>query len=319
MNKIKEFRTQLRLTQKDLATLMNTTQQTIGRWESGTSEPSLSNLRDLAFKLGTTTAALLGEPFASRQTSLYHLMFKKEQDGLDGFWGNLGVLPAHRNKSIWYPITVETLRDISQKIVAEDPCMFESLNNKLVFINPSHIKRFVTLDDAADPFPNDWEVAWHESGYESPELFEALDIYLQETFWGMGEGPDNSLSDGLRAVVKQVVEEHKLDEEAILNLTSGMRIFYADGSMEAYTLSDCRSAATLCMDLEFMTIPTTLVIDDDDFTLILPMESIAIIEFPLVKVKEAMKKVLEEEEDDMDDEDEDDDNTEDEEESAGDK
>ncbi len=63
MNKIKEFRTQLGLTQKDLATLMDTTQQTIGRWENGTSEPSLSKLRDLAFRLGTTTSALLGEPF----------------------------------------------------------------------------------------------------------------------------------------------------------------------------------------------------------------------------------------------------------------
>ncbi|NBK21428.1 MAG: XRE family transcriptional regulator [Spirochaetia bacterium] len=292
MNKIKEFRTQLRLTQKDLATLMNTTQQTIGRWENGTSEPSLSNLRDLAYKLGTTTSAILGEPFASTQSSHYHLMFKKEKDGLDGFWGNVGVLPAHRSKSIWYPITLENVCDASQKIGEGEPFMFESLNNKLVFVNPDQVKRLVTLDDAADAFPNDWEVSWLEFGYESPEIFDALEIYLHETYWGLTEDPENSLSDDLRSVVKKMVEEHKLDEEAILQLTSGIRIFYSDGSMETYTLSDFSSVAALYMELELNFIPPTVVIDDE-FTISLPMASISVIEFPLAKVKEAMKEDLE--------------------------
>ncbi|MBI9095904.1 MAG: helix-turn-helix transcriptional regulator [Sphaerochaeta sp.] len=284
MNKIKEFRSQLRLTQKDLATLMNTTQQTIGRWENGTSEPSLSNLRDLAYTLGTTTSALLGEPLASRQSSHYHLIFKQEPDGLDGFWGNIGVLPAHHTASIWYPITLGSVNDASEKIEDGMPFMFESLNNKLVFINPKHIKRFVTLDDAADPFPNDWEISWHESGYESPEIFDALEIYMQETYWGLGEDPDNSLSDSLRAVVKKMVEEYKLDEDAILQLTNGIRIFYADGSMESYILSDFSSALALYAELDLKLIPTTVVIDDGNFTISLPLEAISVIEFPLAKV-----------------------------------
>jgi len=310
MNKIKEFRTQLRLTQKDLATLMNTTQQTIGRWENGTSEPSLSNLRDLAYKLGTTTSALLGEPLASRQSSHYHLMLKQEPDGLDGFWGNLGILPEHHATSIWYPITLGTVCDTSDKIEDDTPFMFESLNNKLVFINPKHIKRFVTLDDAADPFPNDWEVTWHESGYESPEIYDALEIYMHETYWKEDPDPDNSLSDSLRAVVKKMVEEYKLDEDAILQLTNGIRVFYADGSMESYILSDFSSAVALYAELGLKFIPTTVVIEDDDFTISLPMNAISVIEFPLAKVKEAMKDL--EDFDMLDDGDDDDNNAEEE-------
>ncbi len=290
MNKIKEFRTQLRLTQKDLATLMNTTQQTIGRWENGTSEPSLSNLRDLAFKLGTTTAALLGEPFASRQSSHYHLIFKEEKDGLDGFWGNVGILTPHRTKSIWYPITWGTVCALSGKIEVGEPFMFESLNNKLVFINPKHIKRIVTLDDAGDPFPNDWEVAWHEFGFASPEIFDALEVYLLEDYLGKDPNPDNTLSEDLRAVVEKLVEEHNLDEEAILQLTSGLRIFYADGSMESYTLYDFTSAYTLYTNLELGIIPNTVTIDDGPYTMSLPLEGLSIVEFPLAKVNEEMKK-----------------------------
>ncbi len=303
MNKIKEFRTQLGLTQKDLAALMNTTQQTIGRWENGTSEPSLSNLRDLAIKLGTTTSALLGEPFAPKQSSYYHLMFKEEQEGLDGFWGNLGVLPIHRDKSIWYPITLGGVCDTSSKIGEGEPFMFESLNNKLVFINPSHIKRFVTLDDASDAFPNDWEVSWLEFGHESPEIFDALEIYMQETYWGDEPDPDNSLSDTLRAGIEKLVEEHKLDEEAILKLTSGIRIFYADGSMEAYNLREFSSIAALFTEIEFMFAPSVIHIEDDEYSFILPLDNIAIIEFPLAKVMEALKKDLEDF-DELDDDDE---------------
>ncbi len=290
MNKIKEFRTQLNLTQKQLATLMNTTQQTIGRWESGTSEPSLSNLRDLAYKLGTTTSALLGESHASRQSSNYHLMMKQNEKGLDGFWGNLGVLPLHNTHSIWYPITLGTLLETGDKIDDIEPFMFESLNNKLVFINPENVKRFVTLDDAADAFPGDWEISWHESGYESPEVYDALEIYMEETYWEQTPDPNNSLSVTLRQIIKKLVEENNLDEQAILQLTNGIRIYYSDGSIESFILSSFTSALDLYMEHNLDLDISSIVIEDDSFSMNLPLQSIAIIEFPLAKFNEALKK-----------------------------
>ncbi len=53
-----------------------------------------------------------------------------------------------------------------------------------------------------------------------------------------------------------MVKEHKLDEDAILQLTNGIRIFYAGGSMESYILSDFSSAVALCAELDFKLIPT---------------------------------------------------------------
>ncbi len=294
MNKIKELRTQLRLTQKDIATMMHTTQQTIGRWENGTSEPSLSNLRDLAYALGTTTSVLIGESHASRQNSLYNLIFSQEKLDLEGFWGNVGILPANRTKSIWYPITLETVNRILERSEEGIPFMFETLNNKLVFINPKHVKRIVSLDDDGDAFPNDWELSWHESGCESPAIFDALEIYLQETYWDEEADPDNTLSDHLRAVVEKLIEEHNLDEEAIIQLISGMRVIYADGSMESFTLQEFGSIVSLFFEFDTGVIPSTMTIDNEEYTLSLPVEGFSIVEFPRKKVMEAMDAMHEE-------------------------
>lgn len=294
MNKIKELRTQLRLTQKDIATLMHTTQQTIGRWENGTSEPSLSNLRDLAYALGTTTSTLIGESGASEQNSLYDLILDQERVKLEGFWGNVGILTANRTKSIWYPITEDTEERISNRREEGIPFMFETLNNKLVFINPKHVKRIVTVDDDSDAFPNDWELSWHESGSESPEILDLLEIYMEETDWEEEPDPNNTLSDTLRAEIEKLVEKHNIDEDAIQQLLYGMRVIYADGSMESFMLSEFDSLVPLYFVFDTQEIPSTMTIETEEFTMSLPIEGFAIAEFPQKKVMEAMDAMLEE-------------------------
>ena len=47
-NRIKQFRLKSKLTQQQLADLMDVTRQAVTRWESGTVEPSTENLISLA-------------------------------------------------------------------------------------------------------------------------------------------------------------------------------------------------------------------------------------------------------------------------------
>lgn len=51
-NKLKFFREQASLTQDQLAKLLNVSQPTIQRWENGTREPSLQDLKNLCKILG---------------------------------------------------------------------------------------------------------------------------------------------------------------------------------------------------------------------------------------------------------------------------
>ena len=289
MNKIKEYRKQSHMTQKQLATQLHTTQQTIARWEKGDPEPSLANLRDLAYVLKTTVGALLADPWTSHQSSNYHLMLKENENGLDGFWGNLGILPAGREKSTWYPITVGTFENIALLVEHTEPFQFETLNNKLVLVNPNHVKRYATLDEAADAFPDDWELEWHEFGYESLEIYDALEAYYEELWYPNAE---KKLSENLRGIVKELVRAHNLDENRILELTSGIRIFFNDGAIEKHTLTNFdfidHMMFSICSSDEF---PETITIEDDDYSMYIPTDSISLIEFPLLKANEVMKRM----------------------------
>ena len=64
MNKLAERLKQTRkvkgLSQKEMAKLINVSQSTIAKWESGTREPSLDDLILLANLLGESTDFLLG-------------------------------------------------------------------------------------------------------------------------------------------------------------------------------------------------------------------------------------------------------------------
>lgn len=289
MNNIREYRKQSHLTQKELAERMNTTQQTIGRWENSNPEPSLANLRDLAYVLKTTVGALLGNPWASKQCSNHYLFLNEKKDGLDGLWGNFGILPAGSTESIWYPITIGTCDKLPRWLDNCEPFYFETLNNKLVIANPKHIKRFVTLDEAADAFPEDWNVKWHEFGYESIELYDAFEAYIDEIFQ---LSSDSALSENLREIVKKTMAEHNLDVEDIHKITSGIRIFYHDGTTESYILSNFDFIDhILFTSFNSDEFPKILPISHDEFSMYIPTDSIALIELPLLKINEALNRL----------------------------
>lgn len=56
---LKQLRTERKLSQFELATRLNTTVKTISHWETGYSEPSITQIVELASFFGVTTDELL--------------------------------------------------------------------------------------------------------------------------------------------------------------------------------------------------------------------------------------------------------------------
>lgn len=156
MKRLKELRQSARYSQEHLAEMLDTTQQTIARWETGAVEPSLRKLRDLALIFGVSVDDLLGEnPLAARPpTTAYHLL----GDGTtDGFWGHVGLLLDGRETTSWFPVTATTFAHLSDGLSEGlDWIAFPTLANKIVACRPENLRNIAFLDEAADGPEGDW-------------------------------------------------------------------------------------------------------------------------------------------------------------------
>ena len=117
MKRLRELRESLRLTQEELAKSLNTTQQTIARWESGKSQPNISALKDLAVIFGTSVDDLLEYSKSGKKMySATHWLIGKEHDGL---WGHDDVLENYANEQLKKRENVDNFVDraVDQKLV----------------------------------------------------------------------------------------------------------------------------------------------------------------------------------------------------------
>ena len=92
MNKIKQLREAKKLTQTDLAKKLNTTQQTIQRWETDKTNISSDSLKELAIILDCSVDELLG--IAKYSRTRYYTWFlseseKKDRQKLIGYYGGV--------------------------------------------------------------------------------------------------------------------------------------------------------------------------------------------------------------------------------------
>lgn len=163
MNKLKDLRTQLRLTQKQVAERLNTTQQTIQRWESGRTEIPAGHLKDLAVFFGCSVDELLGVDAKKRRDE----DFARAQH--EKPWGTLRVRFAfgEREYPIDHPVRDELLDEFHYLFGVAQPrrlVEFIALDNRLVFLNTALVQEveIVTDDQEAMPF------------FASPEAYQAL-------------------------------------------------------------------------------------------------------------------------------------------------
>lgn len=239
MKRLRELRLSGNYTQEDLARMLNVSQQTVGRWETGKAEPNIAALRDISVLFGTSVDDLLGMDKTAKITTNHYQPYEKE--GSDGFWGHLGLLLPGERKTRWYPITLGEADRLGRNLqleekVGSDWLAISTLNNRMLLFTISSMKRIWLLDDAADqPSDDDWDIPW--DGYQgySPEIYRALEEWLCQ---GDAKEYEQEYSETLREMVENIVEENKLDDGSVQKLVIDTHIHFADGTSTSYDVEE---------------------------------------------------------------------------------
>lgn len=203
MKILRELRKYHKYTQADLAKQLNVTQQTIAKWESGKTEPTLANLRDLALVLGTSVDELLNK---DKPKTLINHTPSYFGDNPYGFWGHVGIGVPNQEKSLWYPITLHDANRLSHNLY--NPLSHfmgvDTLNGRSLYINKNNIDYIRFLSDSADQIDGDWELGW--DGYQGypADIYPALADYLLN-----GDLDTESYSSNFIQVIETIVAENE--------------------------------------------------------------------------------------------------------------
>lgn len=162
---LKALRTKLNLTQKQLADLMNTTQQTVARWENEKTPLNTAHIKQLCGILHCTAQELMGWDFEDEggfdtaMLSDYGLPYgtlrltfafgAKEfpigevaRDEVDGFLSGRSILNRRKHNSAWLALT--------------------TMGKRLLLVNPAAIRTLAIISDDIAAMPSFGE----EEGYE---------------------------------------------------------------------------------------------------------------------------------------------------------
>ncbi|WP_050999728.1 helix-turn-helix transcriptional regulator [Pseudomonas chlororaphis] len=290
MERLKELRKALGLTQAALADHLNVSQQTVARWERGDAEPNFAMLRDIATLMGTSVDDLLEYSVGRAKIPSQH--WNPQDESIDGFWGHIGLLLPGKAKSQWYPITEieceRASRFLSERQSFSGWLLLTTLNNKVLIVNPDLLQRIRLLDDAADePDDGDWELSI--DGYQGwgAEIYRGIG----EFFWEEDKFEAKN-SKKLKKSICDLVEEHKLDEEAVceflehtkVHLNSGSQISFKAVRTGVYELAveaDCATPATICLENDY----------SGELNYFAP-KYVALVEVPLTEYLEAAREMM---------------------------
>lgn len=293
-SRTRQLRTLLNIKKEEIAAAIEISVDRLDEIEAG--EPMTNaELRDIALYLGTSTSCIMsGNVFYPQTTALSDFINEIDDEGaeLSGYWGHLGVMPLGSTEYSWYPITRYEASEIEYSLKGKQavvPCM----NNKLLYFNLEKIKSIVLLDDACDPpaYYN-WDHSIGEG--EIPlVVYEVLvDYYSRER----DENINAEYSPKLQSLLDRLIEEKKWTDDQIYDLTSGIKIRYADGGVfnNLIELGNSSELFTVVNDLYTMkdTGNTDKYVSFTDWNgaiTYINTGEVAIIEMPLVGVE---KKIM---------------------------
>ena len=282
MLRLKELRAKFNFTQKELAERLEMSQQAIAKWEKGTAEPTVKNLRELAIIFGISVDDLLGDSKTVKTTHLCSYGPKKNEDiEIDGFWGNLGIKIKGQKKSRWYPITQKTYEDTYMSIQNEVKWIkVETLNNKKLLINKQNIKKFSLVDEACDSVPDDWDLQWDAYDGNSDVAYDCLYDYMC--------GETANIPEKLLKGIENMIKKEKLSDYDLEKSVSLLGIVDSDGQ-EEYVHPDFWSQIEELYDwfdeLNEQNI-TSIIVDADEGDFFYNSDKVAVIEAPINKLKD---------------------------------
>lgn len=221
---LRELRTRLGITQKDLANDMGTNRQTVSRWEAGKESLSVEQMKSLCLNLKCTTEQLLGfnNEISDRRRDKLSVSL-----GANLRYGTLTVKTTVDSRS--YPIDENARASILCQLKAFNLrsahnkrrwiyCV--SLDNKIVLVNPKFLQSIELVGDDVKAMPQ----------YYCPEIYRALDD------WSLDE-----VSETLRNECEIIIA--KVGEEEAMRMVSFVRVTYDNGENE-WNFLDAGSATT---------------------------------------------------------------------------
>lgn len=292
MKRLKLTRERYGLTQSELAERLGTTQQTIARWEAGKAEPNLAALRDLAICLHTAVDSLLDRKSALEDQTTNPLAWLSGDKS--GYWGNVGIRLQNNKLSTWYPITTSTMERIFGELQSAEKntwISFQSLNNKMVILRPSQVQAFTFLDEAEDQIEDDWEVGPDDVEGWPQEVYECLEHLLWEGLDNTSSGEE--FSENLIAGTKELINEHQLNDQKLMEMCVKTRITQRDGTTHLLLVSPERLAGAMFdFDIGIENSGSMMLHLDDrdgDHSVFLSLDLISRLEFPLLALKRGME------------------------------
>ena len=262
MNKLKELRTRYGMKQKDVAEKLGTTQQTIGRWETGHTPIPAGHLKDLAVLFGCSVDELLGverrgderirPEFAEADhdipfgTARFVFGFGKREYPID-----------ERAQRFLLRVTGEYVGLNETKGWLE----FATLNNKLVFVNPDTIRQFALISDNVEEMPE----------IHHPEVCLALDDEDVEI------GPE----------VKRYVDalRETLGPDGVIRFVSQTEVVYHDGRSEHLLLDDEGATGVHALSVHNTSVPRNAFVvlsgEDEEEKTFVNLSQVAVLEVPL--------------------------------------
>lgn len=300
--RLKELREKSGYTQKQLAEMLRTSQQTITRWENKKVEPNISALRDMALIFDVSIDFLVGNTLAATTSSKHHISSRKY--GLDGYWGNIGLLHPKDDYTQWYPISVNTMQVAHVTIqTAGDkgrPMVVQTLNNRLLIFKPDCFERVWFLDEACDHIIGDWNVGPDCVEGMPDEFYRGLQSYY-DTLMGAANWKDGT-SDRYRDTILDYVKEWGADEGQLRRMLEETTIRTQTGRKITYiaNASDIYSIASDCEDPEYFDPPNQFCLNSDfgAFESSYNWRNIALIDTPLIPYLDILNEELAEYPDD---------------------
>ena len=302
MNKIRQLREAKNLTQTDLAKKLNTTQQTVQRWETGKTNISSDSLKELAIVLDCSVDELLGIAEYSRTRYSTWFLSESEKKGrqkLVGYYGGVYLKMQKIPQLKDYPIDdigaqmIEGyFPEIDRGGIDFDWIYFETLNNKIIFVNLKALKSAKIYTDHCEAAPT----------FSHPEVYRFITDWdadeLKDGTTAVQIAKDNNISEDFAEKVIGVISNYEKAEEEEWNRISfdTVRVYWLDGEKESFildkrlwwTISDLK---TLCNDptihSENNKSYSGMIFlekhDWQDYREFLNLDNIALIEVPAIK------------------------------------
>ncbi|PTB17015.1 hypothetical protein C9I57_30415 [Trinickia symbiotica] len=254
---LKKARTELRLTQQDMAKHLGVSQQSIARWEGPGGKIPANHLKDLAVLIGCSVNDLLGK---SRKTLVdedsdipygtLHIRFRPCAASFDLRRRRDPEASASEvsERDRYFPITAGERRRLSLVLNGGGVSSkgvgwfcFTSLDNRQVFVNARQIERIALVSDDIEAMPS-YE---HEEVYKLARELAIGDELSEEELENESSPYSKSLLQKARGVLNALGGEDKawlwFDGVAV-DTARGERAFFG---LENETLSDLH-----CLELE---------------------------------------------------------------------